>query len=514
MAIIGGNSQPLQRELLAVQKMARQTGASLQRDLSGGHLGSSGIIRETLVLMRELSRGNWTRVPGSFSILLQRMGVLKLLAGDTAASSRILADAWAAQAEKAGLAAVAATRKAQASKLAGTFEKDGVTWTLKSALADEQAAKQAILYAKELRGKAEAAREAAAAQSAMGAAGGVGAFGVIGGVIVGLAAGIWAGVKQIQIATKSLGGMDVKDFNPEYIAKHLQAINRIADEQKEVNKEVQRTVDLYNSAAKSAERMAETTKDHFDHLRKMNSFEKDPAKRAANQLEIDKQERVQDLANKYVEKYNLEREAEARQAQAMAIQVSSKEHDEQLLNQKKQAAEEAQKFLDSSPSARTFGNAVVAANPFSGVSAKDINAALDAKKAEARQRITDYKATVDQVAANEELRKKREDLIKQAGGSAAAAAAIGLQIPDLQKRFNQRNADEAAEMAAELSAKRGSVMRGHVNSLQQVGAYTQSAHIDLARRQLDALHKIEHNTGRGGHGRTGGGDGVNFGDRH
>jgi len=41
------------RELAAVQRMARQTGASLDSGLGGHGGGRSGAMRETLVLMRK-----------------------------------------------------------------------------------------------------------------------------------------------------------------------------------------------------------------------------------------------------------------------------------------------------------------------------------------------------------------------------------------------------------------------------------------------------------------------------
>src|SRR4051812_16680376 len=61
LAIIGGDSTPLKREMAAVEAMARKSGAGIQRGMSGGgaHSGSSGIIREFLVLTREMSAGNW-----------------------------------------------------------------------------------------------------------------------------------------------------------------------------------------------------------------------------------------------------------------------------------------------------------------------------------------------------------------------------------------------------------------------------------------------------------------------
>jgi len=45
-------------------------------DNGGGHGANSGVITESLVLLRELSRGNFNRAAGSVSILIQRLGIL------------------------------------------------------------------------------------------------------------------------------------------------------------------------------------------------------------------------------------------------------------------------------------------------------------------------------------------------------------------------------------------------------------------------------------------------------
>ena len=50
--------------------------------------GQSGMIREAIVIMREIGRGNWARVPGSISLMLQYMGafskILKVTHSDLA----------------------------------------------------------------------------------------------------------------------------------------------------------------------------------------------------------------------------------------------------------------------------------------------------------------------------------------------------------------------------------------------------------------------------------------------
>lgn len=83
---IRGDSAQMKAELASLEAAAKRAGATLQRSIEnpagagGGHGGvRSGALRETLVLLREIGRGNWTRVPGSFSILVSQLGLLKYL---------------------------------------------------------------------------------------------------------------------------------------------------------------------------------------------------------------------------------------------------------------------------------------------------------------------------------------------------------------------------------------------------------------------------------------------------
>jgi len=81
---IGGDSRPLKGELDAIEKLVRRAGGGLKFDpFPAGQLNTSA-VREFLVLIREISRGNWTRVPGSFSLLMSQMGGLKYIFSATA----------------------------------------------------------------------------------------------------------------------------------------------------------------------------------------------------------------------------------------------------------------------------------------------------------------------------------------------------------------------------------------------------------------------------------------------
>ena len=76
---IGGNADPLLNEFKRVKNAAGAVSYKLTKGFgggSGGHGGKTGAISEAIVMARELSRGNFSRLPGSFSLLLQRSGAL------------------------------------------------------------------------------------------------------------------------------------------------------------------------------------------------------------------------------------------------------------------------------------------------------------------------------------------------------------------------------------------------------------------------------------------------------
>lgn len=79
MAVIAGDADPLAREFAKTERMAIRAGRGIEAGIGGVSKMNSGVMRELLVLGREISYGNWTRVPGSLSILLSRMGMLKYL---------------------------------------------------------------------------------------------------------------------------------------------------------------------------------------------------------------------------------------------------------------------------------------------------------------------------------------------------------------------------------------------------------------------------------------------------
>jgi hypothetical protein len=495
MAVIGANSEPMQRELRAVQRLARETGVSVKGSLSGGGLASSGSIYESVVLLRELGRGNYSRMIGSVTILAQRLGLLKLISGGGANAAQLLAQAWEVQAQKAGLAAIAATRKAAASQAAFYADAEETEATLAQAVADEEGAAAAILNAKATQAKAVAAGEAA---GATGAAAGV-SLGAIG---VGLSAVLVVALALYETFwgfAKAVKGFTLPDLKLDYIPKMLRASADALNAQRLITDEVRKTTDAYNSAAAAAKRASDITKEHFEHLRKMNSFERDPRKRAAGELAIDSQERAEGLAGKIAEKVNLEIESKRKLSQANAIGVPSEADDAETKKQLEQNRQAAKLFLGSGNGAPGFWDNVkaAAAVTFGGNPLKLGDRMAQIQAAQSMSPLSAHKA-ID-VANNfddaEQQHKIARELKKQLEGGAAKAAAdaaaLGLQIPDIQKANNQKDSDAAQESAAAL---RGSqrFKHGSVNDLQAIGAYAAPAVlVDLNRKMEGHLKSID-----------------------
>ena len=88
----------------------------------GGGGGISGVMRETLVIFRELGRGNMTRVPGSLLLLLQYTGLLNLMMKSEKTEALLAAAAQEKLAQSTARAAMAAEAKLRAAKIAAGID--------------------------------------------------------------------------------------------------------------------------------------------------------------------------------------------------------------------------------------------------------------------------------------------------------------------------------------------------------------------------------------------------------
>lgn len=519
--IISGSTQPFERELNRINKLAQQTTARLNHSFGeGGHL-RGGVVYETAVLMRELSRGNFTRLPGSITILAQRMGLLKFLVKDTASASRVLADAWAQQAEKAGAAAIASTQKASSS-MAALYADGGETQaSLAAAIADEEkaAADTQVMLATQAKAIASQNAAAAAEAEAGAARASVGPLGIVGGVLVAIGAGAYAANKLVRGLTDTLAGVKAPEsFEPDYIVKRLQKANATAEIQRQINDEVSKSVRLYNSAAEAGRRSEQTAKAHYDHLRKMNELRERAelngvtsvsARQAIRQrysdadLEIGRQERAQQIADKRAEKFNLEHESTAAQERANKINVPSRQQDEndlRLAEEKLRITREAAATIEKAKHDPGFLNLVNSRDVLraynsiaaTGVSGKDLNAAEKQVTTDRTAQEMAVRQLKEQLDKNSLARTEKEDLSKQAAASAGKAAEIGLALPTMIQNANQANQDAREEAAAQLASDKSGARSGsghgmNLNSQQRIGAYAQAG-FDKEVVLLEKIH--------------------------
>lgn len=442
MAMLGLNTQSFHERLSRIRQESAKAGKEIQKNLNpapgggeeGGHV-KAGAVRESLVLIRELARGDFKRAASSATILLQNLGMMGVLLNPITAA------------------------------------------------------------------------------------------------VIGLGAGFFAAWKFSAALVERLSGLKIPEIHPEYIAKHLQKINQAAEAQKEINREIKKSEELYDSAAKQAERFGDVIKETFDHQRKMNQFamQKELAlatsekqrqaireKYADEELALNTRERDEQVRNKVQERKDLDDEAARKKKQGDSINVNSKEHDQQLLDQKKKSAEEGQKYLDELNSKGMGGKAKDALVrgfnkvALSGVSGADLDKAEKDNKSEAYRRIQAFKDQVDTNAGNDEMRKRKEELYKGAGESASKAAELGKSIPDLIRMYNAKGHDDAMEAQAKLDAEEAKGLkhqssRPDVNALQKIGAYAQGdPKLEVQRRSerhLQGIHqgiKVLVQRGQGG----------------
>lgn len=433
--VISGDASKLKKEMDKINSMAKKTGQNIQASLSGGGLGEggplkAGVLREVLVLVRELGAGNFRRAASSATILVQRLGMLKVILNPVT------------------------------------------------------------------------------------------------GIIVGMVAGFAAAYKLTGYLVDKLSGLKVPAFHPEYIAQHLQKLGMIAQEQQDINKEIERTKELYGSVAEEAGRVAERNKEAFEHQRKMNEYaeeeemahaktgkQREAVRRKYSDLDLDlkEQERQTTIRNHEVEQKKLQEESTAKKAAAdkIATEVGSKESDENIARFRKAQSEDAQKYLDDvakNPNGTMRDKAIKAYNAvaLSGVSGSDLKAAEKANAEEARRRIKAAQDWEDEMWGRSEKRKRMEELNKDAGSAAVRAAQIGITLPEEKARAAQQAVNDRAEAEAKLRAESAEafhpkMVRGVVTSLQQVGAFGRDAQqVDISKRMLHELKGIHDKIGKVG----------------
>ena len=125
-----------------MERLAGISGGRMSGALAGGLMshggpggGMSGVMRESLVIIREFGRGNYTRIPGSATLLAQYLGGLSKLMKDNVTPAKELAAALGKEAAESMRAADAAEKKATALLAARNATKTAAEQSLLAASA-------------------------------------------------------------------------------------------------------------------------------------------------------------------------------------------------------------------------------------------------------------------------------------------------------------------------------------------------------------------------------------------
>jgi hypothetical protein len=521
---IGGQIGPSYRgalsQAVAEARTANMRIANIMRSGGGGggghgHGGSMrGSLVESIVVGREILEGrSWGRIIGSITLLAQRMGALNFIFKDGARVADVVSEAYAAVAQRANASALAAARKAEASAAAFMADATESEASLDQAVADEAAAIAARAHATAMLEKAEAATVSAAAQGEEAAATGMGFAGML----------VWAAAAAVAVAViyERIWGVKnlLKDlsFDPskieikdEYIPMLKRHISDARNEQKALNDEIRKTAEHYFSAAEAAKRTSDATKEHFEHLRKMNQYSNlSPKEKEKRDLEINAQERAEEIANKITERTNFGIEAKTKIGAAAGIHVNTKEEDERDQNQLNTRAEAAEAFLKGGGFWDQFKKQ--AAEKLGGASAELIDKTEEGGTDTANAIIKQANQHKDKMAANDELRKRKADLEKEGNTAAAKAVEIGLDLPNLKKVADQKNKDEADELAAKQANEHGRALKINATDWEKAGGAFGGrgmSMLDIGKQQLSELKGIHHEVKNNKKNSRG----VNFGD--
>jgi hypothetical protein len=325
--------------------------------------------------------------------------------------------------------------------------------------------------------------------------------------------------KQADLLISRLAGFKPSEFHPEYIAQHLQKANQGLEIQNQITDEITKQIQLYNSAAKNADRVADATRRHYEHLRKMNELSNAPESvKAQRRIRLDAEERNQGIVNKQQEVANLNAEGQKAQQRATAILtwVSSKSQDEAVISKNKAYLAAADKAISDLNEFKHKGNptgiskdqlfrAYNAATD-SGVSGADLDAAEKKLRQDRAGYEKSHRDSVDRSAANDTTRKTGEDFAKQAAKSFSDAVQIRLNLPELQNDVANQNVDESAEESAKAEKEKeppGYSGKIDATDWEKHGGSCGGAGIsmlDVGKQQLRHLASIDQQVGKIGGG--------------
>lgn len=502
-AVISADSNPMKREFEAVGRMAERAGVKIQQGINGGHghgALKSGAIREALVLVREMSAGNWTKVPGSLSILLQQVGFLKLIFKDTAAEASVLAQALTQKAVASQAAAIAAKAQAETSVAALASMRQATAGEILAARADQQRAISALASADADRIKAVAATEAAVALEAEGTAAKF-ALGPIGWLAVGVVAlgtAAYFTVRHFMRLTEEAKNLkELTEVAKVKFSEQAEALKHAAEE-------AQGFDDWLKKLADSEEGLADKTEEALKALREQGKLQREIAsdkgasKKRLAEMEIEQVQKELMLvtAAKLQAQRKVEDDTDAARAAASAVNDPERSGKIKQLGEKSttagrvadaiQAAMKTATVLDTKtvPYGQGYITSNRAANPDDKIPVK-----VDGK--EYNISLNEAKSAANTLAAEElrlaKIQKELSDLLEQkkklTEKDLADFKKLTREAREIQNDLDARNKYPREGKDSKLS-------HGSTNSLQQVGAYAAPA-----TAMLDVTRRMDHKLG-------------------
>jgi hypothetical protein len=336
--VVKANAGQFKAEMAQVKAIAAGmskgggAGGALGGVSAGG--GHSGMIRESMVLLREIGRGNWTRVPGSLSLMLQYMGafskILKVTHSDLAQhaldlekEAQAMAKAAVAESVRNGTsklqqAAAVAMAAAEKARAAGTADASALTIIAKQ--------REAAAYAE------AAAIEGAATTTVLGP------IGWLIAAIVALGAAIYftvnhfhkLAVQQLNLA-EAMGGLNTQaERQTKQLDDMASAARNLAVEIANVHKHEKSLSEISDEAVESLKRNAQAKAelakedkqirlDEIELAEKMHRISAQTATRQRTEVEIQalknemviKQDALVEQQNQRLEDYAAAKKADA-----------------------------------------------------------------------------------------------------------------------------------------------------------------------------------------------------------
>jgi hypothetical protein len=304
--VVKANAGQFKAEMAQVKAIAQgmNAGGGGHGGLSGLSAGSgqAGVMRESIVIMREIGRGNWARVPGSISLMLQYMGafskILKVTHSDLAQHALDLEKEAAAMAKaavaesvrngtsKLQQSAAVAMLAAEKARAAGTADASALTIIAKQ--------REAAAYA------AAAAIEGTASTTVLGPIGWVIA------AVVALGAAVYftfnhfkrLSTQQENMAEAMGMGADQTERQTKRMNEQADAARKLAVEIANVHKHQKTLAEISDEAVESLKRNAQaemelakskkqTRLDEIDLYEKMHVISAQTATRQRAEIEIE-----------------------------------------------------------------------------------------------------------------------------------------------------------------------------------------------------------------------------------